>query len=181
VTPPGVVLEFLQAAHLCLPLHGHILDPCAGGDAAHPMSYPTALAQFGVPISQILTYDLRTDSRAAHPGVDFLSLTRTDLPELDLIITNPPFNQAIDLISHARTQWRDAALCLLLRLNFYGGVGRKAQLFAEVGVPHYAFVHRRRISFLEGKGTDSIEYMHAIWRPEAANSPVNHTTLLEVI
>lgn len=181
VTPPGVVLEFLQAAQHRLPLEGRILDPCAGGDATHPMSYPTALEAFGVPSTQILTCDIRPDSRADRTGVDFLSLQRGDLPELGLIITNPPFNQAIEMIAHAREQWRHSALCLLLRLNFYGGTGRKAKLFAQVGVPHYAFVHRRRISFMEGRGTDSIEYMHAIWRPESITAPVNQTTLLEVI
>ena len=75
VTPIPPICEFLDAFAALEPtaLTGSILDPCAGGDKWHPMSYPEALKEKGVPESNILTMDIRKDSRATSKG-DYLVL-----------------------------------------------------------------------------------------------------------
>jgi hypothetical protein len=131
-----------------------ILDPCAGGDAQHPMSYPAALK---VPVK---TMDIREDSLAEIKG-NYLTTDLDYAP--DLIITNPPFNIAIDIIRKALLDVRDGGfVIMLLRLNFFGGQLRKK--FWEQYMPKYCYVHHKRMSFTDNGATDSIEYAHFVWQ-----------------
>lgn len=136
---------------------GKILDPCAGGDEKHPMSYPEALKQYN---KNIDTIDIRQDSLAAIK-MDYLLADCKD--KYDLIITNPPFNIALEVIKKALNDIRPGGLVvMLLRLNFFGSKERKP--FWEKHMPIYTFTHHRRMSFTDKKGTDSIEYCHMVWR-----------------
>lgn len=137
-----------------------ILDPCAGGDANHPMSYPVALQQIGIDPDNIITIDIRQDSRADIKE-DYLKI---DCPgNFDVIITNPPFNLAREIIEKALNDVNDGGfVIMLLRLNFFGGKLRKDMWDRQM--PKYAFVHNRRMSFTDDGRTDSIEYMHAVWQ-----------------
>ena len=99
VTPVPEIEKFLQefekiyGYHLW---HGKILDPCAGGDEHHDMSYPVCLEKYNR--NHIDTIDIRHDSRAETIG-DYLQLDCKD--KYDLIITNPPFNIALPIITKA--------------------------------------------------------------------------------
>ena len=53
---------------------------------------------------------------------------------------------------------------MLLRLNFFGGKARNERFYPVVGMPKYAFVHHRRLSFTPDGRTDSIEYTHFVWQ-----------------
>lgn len=53
---------------------------------------------------------------------------------------------------------------MLLRLNFFGSKARKK--FLQDTMPISAYVHNRRMSFTSDGKTDSIEYMHAIWKKD---------------
>ena len=149
------------------------LDPCAGGDPKHPsMSYPKVLTKLFEP--EVGTIDIRDDSSAERIE-DYLRAEIT--PDYyDVIITNPPFAIAKEVIEKAL---RDVApngyVVMLLRLNFFGGELRRA--FWEKQLPTWAYVHHRRMSFTDDKKTDSIEYMHAVWQRDA--NP--HFTMLAVI
>lgn len=131
-----------------------ILDPCAGGDVTHEMSYPTALNR------AIDTIDIREDSLAEVKG-DFLTM---DIEKkYDLVITNPPFNLAQEIIEKAHEVTKEGGhIVMLLRLNFLGSKARKA--FWEKYPPYQIFVHHRRMSFQDDGGTDSIEYAHFVWK-----------------
>jgi hypothetical protein len=134
-----------------------ILDPCAGGDVSAEASYPDVLQSFGA--TNIETVDIRNDSRA-NIKADYLHTQFTK--KFDLIITNPPFITAQQIIEKAL---RDAApgglVIMLLRLNYFGSSARF--IFWEKYMPVRVYVHRKRLSFIGG-ATDSIEYMHAVWR-----------------
>lgn len=142
-----------------------ILDPCAGGDAQHPMSYPTALLNIGCKIggldkNNIHTIDIREDSLADIKG-DYLQMDCKD--KYDIIITNPPFNIALDIIKKALNDVKDGGwVIMLLRLNFFEGKARKS--FWEENMPVYSFVHSKRMAFSDSKSTDSVAYVHNAWK-----------------
>jgi hypothetical protein len=155
-----------------------ILDPCAGGDAVMPMSYPKAIdtewRYTGGPAeeAELLTLDIREDSHA-EIKTDFLQWPVTWHP--DLIITNPPFAIAQQVIEKSLSM-HPQYVVMLLRLNYFGSDKRKEWFKAHM--PKWCYVHSRRMNFMKhltaeqlqeygikNKGTDSIEYMHAVWTP----------------
>jgi len=123
------------------------------------MSYPVALREH-CRASFIETIDIREDS-LADIKTDYLSHYIRHRPSV--IITNPPFNIALDVIKKALDDVQDNGwVIMLLRLNFFGSKQRKA--FWDAFMPRYAFVHHKRIGFTKNGSTDSIEYMHTCWQ-----------------
>jgi hypothetical protein len=166
ITPVDIIKDFLNKF---IEIEGKyvfktILDPCAGGDDSHPMSYPAALEAFGIK-GNIDTVDIRQDS-LAQLKTDYLQLSV--LPETyNMIITNPPFNHALEIIEKSlRDVSQDGYVIMLLRLNFLGSKKRKP--FWDTNPPKYVFVHSKRISFF-GNTTDSIEYAHFVWQKNNKN------------
>ena len=165
-----------------------ILDICAGSndeikdangirELYHPMSYPIAIHNvFGN--CNVNTIDIREDSLAITKG-DYLTMNVKDYKP-EIIITNPPFAIATDIIEKAINDVVDGGyVIMLLRLNFFGSEERKP--FFEKYMPEWCFVHRKRMSFVDKKdnigcvefnkdnkpkkgSTDSIEYAHFVFR-----------------
>lgn len=173
VTPIPDIHDFLNAFLSnhpdALEYGKSILDPCAWGNQepiqmedgtviqVHPMSYPTALKSYTD--NDITTLDIRDNSPAQFHW-DFL--TAYTNPFHDIIITNPPFNLALPIIEKALDIVQEGwYVIMLLRLNFFGSKARNA--FFKSNMPIETYVHHKRISFANG-ATDSIEYMHAVWR-----------------
>jgi len=172
VTPQGAIKDFIihffNDEDIQRPDKLATLDPCAGGDDKHEMSYPSVLKEFGIIPA---TIDIREDSLADTKG-DYLDTTCTNF---DMIITNPPFNRAIDIVKKALQDVNDGGyVVMLLRLNFFGSKERFP--FWQENMPKYAYVHHKRMSFTAGGGTDSIEYMHCVWQ-----KGYNGDTILKVI
>jgi hypothetical protein len=131
-----------------------------GGDTKHPMSYPEALKQIGINPKNITTIDIRNDSLTEIKG-DYLKLDCKN--KYDVVVTNPPFNLAREIIEKALDDVKDNGfVIMLLRLNFFGGKLRKDMWDKQM--PKYAFVHHRRMSFTDDGKTDSIEYCHMVWQ-----------------
>ncbi|MFA6049723.1 MAG: hypothetical protein WC761_00730 [Candidatus Paceibacterota bacterium] len=78
-----------------------------------------------------------------------------------VIITNPPFNKALEFIKKG-IEMEAEYVCMLLRLNFLGSAERST--FMRENTPDI-YVLPNRPSFT-GKGTDSIEYAWFVWRKE---------------
>lgn len=136
-----------------------ILDPCAGGSATEEMSYPTAIRKWILKDTHINTLDIRDDSPAKHIG-DYLKIDLRSKP--NCIITNPPFNLALEIIQKALNDVKDdGVVIMLLRFNFFGSQKRKE--WFQKHMPIACYLHSKRMSFTN-KGTDSIEYMHAVWQ-----------------
>ena len=171
VTPSETILDFCKAletdARDFLPVFNFhngslsILDPCSGGDIKHSMAYPSAiLGKSGWEVREFHTVDIREDSLAAQK-CDYLAESGLG-GKFDIIITNPPFNLAIDIIKKSLQDVKEGGLVImLLRLNFFGSKQRQA--FFQENMPLLTYVHTKRPKFLNTGGTDSIEYMHAIW------------------
>lgn len=137
----------------------NILDCASGGDINHLMSYPEAFKQLGYK-NKIHTVDIREDS-LAEEKVDYLTLQLKEQP--NIIITNPPFGIALDIIQKALKDVKDNGwVIMLLRLNFFEGKSRKE--FWKDNMAEYAFVHSKRMAFTDKSTTDSVAYMHCCWR-----------------
>lgn len=195
ITPQGPIRTFLQHFKEQFPnfTPQRILDPCAGGNTVEvkwqykkdklvtipptEMSYPKVLAEVW-PDARIVTMDIREDS-PAQLHADFLKVDSEKLKKLklDMVITNPPFSLAEEIIRKSLDiVGPDGFVIMLLRLNFFGSEERK-DLF-ETFMPCRAFVHRKRMKFVtEGSG-DSIEYMHAVW---AKGEFYREETILRII
>lgn len=161
VTPVNKILEFIDEIVVYEEdiFEGVILDPTSGGDLNHLMSYPEALKRCGY--TNVKTIDIREDS-LAELKADYLTYKLPYKPHT--IITNPPFNIAEQIIKKSLNDVEIGGyVVMLLRLNFFGGKARM-KFWNEVGLPKYAFVHHRRLSFTDDGNTDSIEYAHFVWQ-----------------
>lgn len=167
VTPHWLIEDFLAAfSENCrfnfdeqaYPL---ILDPSAGGCEQYPMSYPTVLEQEGF---RAESWDIREDSRANLTGVNFLNVPSYESRKYDMIITNPPFNQAQAFTEHALEMVKEGGLVIMLqRLNWLGSQKRKPMWQS---LPLAAvYVHSKRPGFNPAKPskTDSTEYAHFVF------------------
>lgn len=161
-TPEDKIQEFLNEFLKQENIHKDIkiLDPCAGGDINNNMSYPNILHNNG--FKHIDTIDIREDSLADIKG-DYLNMDCKN--KYDMIITNPPFNIALNIIQKALEDVKDGGyVIMLLRLNFLEGKARKE--FWKDNMSKYIFVHSQRMSFTNDGKTDSIAYAHYVWKKD---------------
>ena len=163
VTPKSAIKDFLDAFSEDVNWQQDIseyviLDPCAGGSQWHDMSYPKVLEEYNLPCP-IMTIDYRQDSKAMYKGEDFLRFKTAN--EVYMIISNPPFCDALKFVQHSLTISKMYVI-FLLRLNFFGSQER-SKWFKE-HMPILTYVHSKRMKFVNTGGTDSIEYMHCVWK-----------------
>lgn len=157
-----------------------IIDPCAGGDAGHPMAYPSALRRcVDLQIEKLVTVDIRPDSLAE---IKENFLTYNTQQKFDIAISNPPSNLAMQFIQKSLDLVSEKGLVVMLqRLNFLGSKERQP-MFAlpppnGVGMPTAIYVHSKRMRFMQGINPangkpwpgDSIEYGHFVW--QKGNNP----------
>lgn len=164
--PIWVFLErFCEDEKIDLSTQEHlILDPCAWWRHWwEDMSYPAVLFEFWADYNKIITNDIREDSPAKYNS-DFTSWKWSFRDfNFDIVITNPPFNIAQDIINESlevvKPWWY---VIMLLRLNYFWWKVR--QDFWKKCLPIRAYVHNRRMSFTPDWKTDSVEYMHCVWK-----------------
>lgn len=139
-----------------------ILDCSAGGDSVNNvMSYPTAIHNLTGKV--IDTIDIREDSPSLYKG-DYLKFDCKE--NYDMVISNPPFNLALEFIQKALDDVKEGGwVIMLLRLNFLEGISRKEVLWDNI-MPKYIFVHSKRMSFTGDGKTDSIAYAHYVFKKD---------------
>lgn len=161
-TPLWAIREFLDSFtnFETIPQHARILDPCAGGDDDFPfMPYPTVLIERGFNPHQITTIDVREDSLAQYKA-DYLTFPKVTY---DLVISNPPFNLALEFIEKGLGDTEDGGLVImLLRMSILGSVKRFP--FWQEHMPKWIFMHHRRMTFTHQQNIDSVEYAHFVWQ-----------------
>jgi hypothetical protein len=161
-TPAATVNEFFTKFRELVPSFDFTtataLDPAAGGTVAGaPMPYPLALQRLGC--VDVTTVDVRVDSRAAIKA-NYMQWFPTR--QYDMVITNPPFSLALDYIVTALDDCVDGGyVVMLVRLNFFGSVGRRD--FWQHHTPTYCIVHAQRPRFT-ASGGDNCEYCHVVWK-----------------
>lgn len=121
------------------------LEPCAG-DGRILDYIPSPIIKWSCEIDKGINYfDYRTNYRD------------------DLIITNPPFSQALKFLEKSLNEAK--TVCYLQRLNWLGSKTRKD--FWNSNMPDKLFVLSQRPQFMKElgikSGTDSTEYAWFIW------------------
>lgn len=184
-TRPRDIIPFLHAFAADEPtaIIQRVLDPCAGGNVEPvswvyraatdkkpaeiidvprtPMAYPEALQEVFLGLD-ITTNDVRMDSPAMY-HMDMRRMPQETMVPYDLVITNPPFSLAMEVILASLKLVRDGGfVVMLLRLNFLGSAERLP--FFQANPPKRIYVHHRRLSFLPSGKQDSIEYAHMVWQ-----------------
>jgi len=95
-----------------------------------------------------------------HPRTDFLEWQPEQ--KIDLILSNPPYHIAEEIIRHAWPMLaRGGTMMMLLRLSFQAGVTRGEELWQEIP-PSFVAVCSRRPSFY-GRGTNGTDYGVFVW------------------
>lgn len=156
-TPAWCVDRLLDVVQLP---SGRWLEPAVGDGAiirAVDRHYPMGLIRW-------TAVDIRDVS---YPGAihgDFLDIDITPEPPTymsgryyDVVITNPPYNQALDFIKKSMTL--GCFVVMLLRIDFLASAHR-ASFFAK-NMPNVCVLPNRP-SFT-GRGTDATEYAWFVW------------------
>lgn len=112
------------------------------------------------------TMDIRSDAPLVDIHGDYLTYNFPSDQKYDLIISNPPFGLIKPFIDRSMSLLDDGGyLVFLLRLNYFG-TQKRSEWFKDL-MPEFTYVHARRCSFDPiTRKTDSIEYMHAVWRKD---------------
>ena len=184
VTPRRTIVDFVRAFEK--DTHGFftearnygwpILDPAAGGDDNNEAAYPAVLNGIGL---NVRTMDIRSDARA-EMTCDYLETTIDYAPKM--IITNPPFNLAMEFITKALADVSDGGyVVMLLRLNYFGT--KKRLKFWHHCMPQITYVHHARPGFYPNRPskTDATEYMHAVWQKGVQDEERTKWSLTRVI
>lgn len=162
-TPAWVVNALLENHPLPFPI-GKVLEPCAGSGAILRAFYAKywnqrqeAFKFTAVEIRQEPCYDLQRWADKVHCA-DFLTWQPDE--EYRLILTNPPYSIAQQIVEHALDIAHGAEVIMLLKLSFLATLERFP--FWQKHPLSKLLVLRDRPSFIGG-GSDNSEYAWMIW------------------
>jgi hypothetical protein len=173
-TPLWCVRRLLEVFDPKRELQGPWLEPGAGeGNIIHGVRefYP------GVQFTALEIREECTPILAKLPKTrvkcpkDYFEWARFNRQEYDVVITNPPFRLALEFIETSLLASK--VTIMLLRLNFIGS--KKRHVFFRECMPNFIYVLPDRPSF-DHRGTDSIEYMWAVW--DKRLPPTNYSKLV---
>lgn len=144
-TPPYTTLSLLANHEIKYPA----LEPCAGNMAIVDM----------LKTGEVFSVDIDSNSKAIMQA-DYLKWEANQAYKT--IITNPPFNIAMDIIKKALHDVEDGGeVIMLLRLNFLGAQSRH-NFWNEFPAKNI-YVLSKRPKFINNK-SDSIEYAWFVWQ-----------------
>ena len=146
-TPSYTIQSLLDNHMIAYP----VLEPCAGNLSIANM----------LKTDMVYTNDINPDNPAA-TNLDYLQYNENWDCKYRTIITNPPFNIALDIIKKAmRDVSNNGEVIMLLRLNFLGS--QKRHDFWQEYPPKIIYVLSIRPKFVNNK-SDSTEYGWFVWQ-----------------
>lgn len=138
-----------------------VLEPCAGDGnlvqfikERHPTVYVVANE-----LDIAHQPQLEQSGANLYSYNDFLAMPAVE-GYYDIIITNPPFSLAQEVLEKVLDEWKPKRAIMLLRLNFLASQKRKE--FWQKHSPSRIYVLSKRPSFT-GNGTDSQDYAWFVW------------------
>lgn len=133
-----------------------IWEPCAGNGRI------TRVLKHFLPNANIISSDIGDFEGLDKPNLDFLSVDWDRAGYYDMIISNPPFFLAQEIIRHAQVVvGLNGSVLMLERLNFFGSKKREPWLSSDL--PN-SDISPRRASFLPTGQCDSVEYAWLEWQ-----------------
>ena len=176
-SPPWAIERFLEGGP---ELPGGVwYEPCAGTGAIvdvvnkHRDDVSWQLAE----IEEEACKTLRTK----YPNTELLwgtALGQTPWDaQPDVVITNPPYLPAYELLTHFLQAFPNAYIVLLLRVNFLASVARHDLMSAY---PPDIYVLPNRPSFKGAGKTDATEYAWFVWGPSPRRREVGKLKILEL-
>lgn len=145
-------LELLE--RLPFKLSGKVLEPCVGsGDIAIPLTKQG----FDVVTNDVdATHEANFHLDAARPE------TWREFPEVDFVVTNPPFSvaPAILLLAHQKAR---VGIIFLLRLSYSEPCGNRADWMQRHQHEQSILYPTNRISFTADGKTDSVASAWFMW------------------
>jgi hypothetical protein len=105
--------------------------------------------------------------------VDFLTTTKPPTRLISAIVTNPPYNQALEFVQHALTFGVD--VCMFLKLTFLEGQRRRK--FFDEHPPRTVAVFSKRITVARNGNPEAFNqssaacYAWFIWTPGYEGKP----------
>ena len=161
-------LIFTTLSHLGPTRANSILDIGANdgrwGLAAAALTLPKELV--GVEVRKV---DKPAGFTEWHQNRDFLNFETNK--QFDLIVSNPPYYCAEEIVRHAWTMLAPGGhMVMLLRMAFQTGVDRYHKLWSEI-YPHTVGVCSRRPSFYGG-GTNRTEFSVFYWAKSWGGNPL---------
>jgi len=171
-TPATAIAPILKVLAPCIEIAQGIVEPCAGDGAILRAIEPMVGAQSFVHAIEIdrtrfekLAFCLNHKQKSHCE--DFLAMAPDRFePNIDLVITNPPYGLAIEFIKKSIEIAPAGLIVFLLRLNFLEGLARAP--FLREHAPD-VYVLPRRPSFT-GKGTDATAYAWFVWQGRAVRT-----------
>jgi hypothetical protein len=152
-TPEKAVENLLD--NLEFYLKGTIFEPCVGEGAISK----TLTARLK---KQVLTNDIDKNN----PADFYLDMTQKEsweqLPEIDWVVTNPPFKNAPEIIQHSFDHCTKGVIALL-RLTYLEPCANRVCFLTEN--PPSQLMVTQRISFT-GKGCDNVTTAWFVWLKE---------------
>lgn len=142
-------------------VEGSVLEPCAG-----KLDISNAVTNFPG-VTEVITNDLDFNTVTNHhldvsiPESWEQLEGKNNLPEVDWIITNPPFSLSFQILKHAVKHARKGVL-FLLRLSFLEPTTERAQWLKQN--PPDGQIVLPRISFTGDGATDSVTCAWLLWQ-----------------
>lgn len=131
-------------------ISGTMLE-CCSGDGSIVRQFPDC---------NVISNDIDTKHKADYRNDVLYPVPWTKFPEFDWVVTNPPFNCAINILQHAHKRAR-IGVALLLRLSFLEPT-KKREEFLVKNPPSVMLVLPRWSYTMDGS-TDSVTTAWFVW------------------
>jgi len=162
-TPPWATRALVNYLTVAYGRPGDCWDPAAG--EGH---MTVALKDSIMPEASVWGSDI-FDYGAGFPVLDFLAMEKSAGPLVDWIITNPPFNKAVDFAHRCLDLQPVGGFALLVRTTWLEGGKRYEALFRH-NRPSYVMVFTEQVPMLEGvlnpKASSATSYSWFVWDTE---------------
>lgn len=165
-TPPEATEAFLAAYKHFLEGYRRFSEPCCGDGAISKVlvrCFPEAVVQ-----SSDLVYRGYGATADIFDCIQMYCVSDKSVGTPEVVITNPPFNLAEDIIRHVMGNWKPRVLALLLKSTFWHAAER-TELF-NLYRPTMILALPWRLDFL-GKGRPTMEMSWFIWDQD--RPPIN--------
>lgn len=153
-TPAWVAHSLFRRLQHLIPAPATVLEPCAGDGA---LLEPLRSAW---PAATVDAYDIDPRHEAVRRRSAFVDDSRQ---RYDLVVTNPPFSHATEILFYGLAKCRAGGhVALLLRLGFLSSQER-ASLY-RTHYPRFVLPLSARPTFRGAHSDPKTDYMWAVWR-----------------